>query len=94
MAEDEVQPVVLTKGSKYRIKSLESKDAPLVSHGTFMGYTLIGHDEGVCMLLDESHKEYSGRYRIIPVHMIISIDVIKAAEQKEAKDSDATAMFG
>lgn len=94
MPDDEMQPVVLTKGSKYRIKSLEAKDTPLVSHGTFLGYTLIGHDEGICLLLDETHKEYAGRCRIIPLHVIVSIDVIKAAEQRVVKDSEATAMFG
>ncbi len=31
--------VVLTPGSKYRLKSLESRDSPLITHGEFVGYT-------------------------------------------------------
>ncbi len=94
MPEDEEKPVVMTKSSKYRIVSLESRDAPLVTHGTFMGYTAIGSTEGLCMRLDESHKESVGRMRIIPAHMIASIDIIKAAEPEKEKAKEQTTMFG
>jgi hypothetical protein len=96
MAEESSQdkPIVLTKGSKYRVVSLESREAPLVSHGEFIGYTAIGTNEGMCVRLDESHKEATGRLRIIPTHMIISIDVIKAAEPEKEKSKEPTAMFG
>ena len=36
---------VLTKGSKYRVVSLETREKPLVTHGIFKGYAAIGHDE-------------------------------------------------
>ncbi len=77
---------VLTKGSKYRVKSIESRDKPLVSHGTFEGYTVIGHDEAVVITLDESHKEMGGRKRVIPTHMIVAIDVVEAAEEGREMD--------
>ncbi|MFH0816339.1 MAG: hypothetical protein V1934_05940 [Methanobacteriota archaeon] len=92
MAEE--KPVLITKGSKYRVVSLESKDSPLVTHGTFLGYTVIGSNEGLCMKLDESHKESAGRLRIIPAHMVSSIDIIKAAEPEKDKGKEPTTMFG
>jgi hypothetical protein len=86
--------VMLTVGSKYRIKSLESRDSPLITHGKFLGYTAIAHDEGLCIELDSSHKEMAGRIRVIPVHVIIAIDILKAAEKEEKDAPDSGTMFG
>lgn len=77
---------VLTKGSKYRIKSLETREKPLVSHGRFDGYTVIGHDEAIVLLLDDSHKEMAGRKRIIPTHMVLAIDVVEAADEGKKRE--------
>lgn len=86
----------LTPGSKYRIRSLESRDKPLISQGTFNGYTVFGHDDAVCIELDESHKEDAGRIRIIPAHMVIALDVLSAAEDKNSKEKEeeASTYFG
>ncbi|MCK5039262.1 MAG: hypothetical protein KAS16_09210 [Thermoplasmata archaeon] len=92
--EEEIEPVTLTVGSQYRIKSLESRDAPLISHGKFLGYTSIGSDEGLCIELDESYKDMSGRVRVIPMHMIVCIDIITAKEKKEDKKKPSSNMFG
>ena len=70
----------LTIGSKYRIRSLESRDRPLTSQGIFKGFTAFGHQDAICMELDESHKDEGGRLRVIPMHMVIAIDVLSAAE--------------
>ncbi len=86
----------LTIGSKYRIRSLESRDKPLISQGTFNGYTVFGHDDAVCIELDESHKENTGKIRVIPAHMVIAIDVLSAAEDKASKEKEeeASTYFG
>ena len=86
--------IMLTPGSTYRIKSLESRESPLISHGKFLGYTAIAHDEGICIELDKSHKDFAGQIRVIPVHVIISIDIIKAAEKEEKDMPEAGTMFG
>ena len=91
---EEEKKIVLTTGSMYRIKSLESRDKPLVSRGRFIGYTAIGHDEGMAMELDETHKEDKGKLRIIPTHTIISIDIIQSVENEEKKAPDAGTMYG
>jgi len=87
------EEIILTKGSKYRIESVETKDKPLVSRGIFRGYTAIGPDDWICIEFDDSHKEMAGRLRIIPCHMIIAIDVVEAAKEEE-KCKEPEAMYG
>ncbi len=85
--------VVLTKGSRYRITSMETRDKPLITHGVFRGYAAVGPDDGICMELDASHAELGGKVRIIPCHMIIAIDVVEQAEEKREKEKPGT-MYG
>jgi hypothetical protein len=86
----------LTVGSKYRIRSLESRDNPLVSQGVFKGYTAFGHDDAICIELDDYHKEDSGKIRVIPSHMVIALDVLSAAKNdiSKEKDEDTSRYFG
>ncbi len=91
MAEGEL--IVLTKGSRYRITSMETRDKPLITHGIFRGYAAIGPDDGICVELDQSHPDMAGKIRIIPCHMIISIDVVEQHEEKREKEKPGT-MYG
>lgn len=88
--EEKKKDFVLTKGSKYRVKSIESREKPLKSHGTFEGYTVVGHDESIVLTLDDSHKDQAGRKRIIPIHMIVAIDVVEAVEETKDLDEPGT----
>ena len=83
----------LTKGSRYRIESMETREKPLLTHGLFKGYATIGPDDAVIMELDESHKDMQGRIRLIPCHMIIAIDVVEIAEEAVKPDKPQT-MYG
>ena len=85
--------VVLTKGSRYRITSMETRDKPLITHGIFRGYAAVGPDDGICLELDQSHPDMAGKIRIIPCHMVISIDVVEQAEEKREKEKPGT-MYG
>lgn len=83
--------ITLTKGSKYRVESLESRDKTIVTHGEFLGFTMMGNIDGIAMRLDKSHAELMGKVRIIPSHMIVSLDVVEAKKEepeKEKKPSD------
>ena len=86
--------IVLSIGSKYRIKSLEARDKPLVTSGKFLGYTAIGHDEGMCIELDSTHEDKAGKIRVLPTHAIVSLDIIEAADKVEKSVPDAGTMFG
>ena len=83
----------LTIGSKYNIRSLESKESPLLSQGTFKGYTAFGHGDALCIELDETHGDDKGRLRVIPVHMIVAVDVLSVVEDTEAKDPEENARY-
>ncbi len=83
----------LTKGSRYRIESMETREKPLLTHGVFKGYATIGPDDAIVMELDESHKDMAGRIRLIPCHMIIAIDVVQAVEEEKKPEKPQT-MYG
>jgi hypothetical protein len=90
MAEKDPE-LTLTKGSKYRISSLESRDKTLLTSGDFLGFSMMGNIDGIAMRLDKSHNELAGKVRIIPTHMIVSLDVVEAKKEepeKEKKPSD------
>jgi hypothetical protein len=89
----------LTPGSKYRILSMMTRDEPLVSEGTFKGYTVVGSMDALCMEVEpETGPESGGKkagtrskkssrkksLRLIPAQMIISIDIL--SQKKEKKD--------
>ena len=77
-----VDAVSLTNGSRYIITSLGNKDRAIITRGTFRGYTVVGNVDGLCIELDQSHKELKGKLRVLPSHMILSIDIIDAARPK------------
>lgn len=85
--------LVLTPGSLYKVKSLESRDHPMETTGIFKGYAAVAHDTAIVMELDKTHGEEKGRLRLIPSHMIISIDVLKAEKEKDEKESESTAVY-
>jgi len=87
------QSVTLTKGSRYKIESMETREKPLITNGTFKGYATIGPDDAIVMELDTSHEEMAGRIRLIPCHMIIAIDVIQAVEEEKKPEKPQT-MYG
>jgi len=76
--------IVLTPGSRYEVRSLGAKDEPFVTRGTFRGYTQVGNIDGLCIELDATHKELRGKVRVIPSHMVMTIDIIAAAPAKAA----------
>ena len=79
--------IVLTPGSLYRVRSLESREKPLETIGLFKGYAAIAHDTAVVMEVELSTNENKERFlRLIPSHMIISIDVLKAEKEEEQKE--------
>jgi hypothetical protein len=87
------EAIVLTPGSQYKIKSLESRDKPMETTGIFKGYAAVAHDTAIVMELDKTHGDQAGRLRLIPAHMIISIDVVRAEKEKEEKKGESNAVY-
>lgn len=86
--------IVLTPGSLYRVRSLESREKPLETVGVFKGYAAIAHDTALVLEVELSVGESKERLvRLIPAHMIISIDVLKAEKEEEQKEKDSNAVY-
>ena len=76
------EAVSLTPGSRYIVASLGTRDRVMVTRGTFRGYTVVGNVDGLCIELDRSHRALRGKIRVLPSHMILSIDIIDAVRPK------------
>ncbi len=93
MGKDEQDIFMMTPGSRYRLTSVESREAPMRTSGVFKGFATVGTDDAVVMELDENHGGDEGGTRVIPLHMILAIDVLEAAEPEEEETPRET-MFG
>lgn len=76
-------PVTLTLGSRYHVRSLASRESVLDTRGIFRGVVSVGTIDGLAMELDDTHTDAKGRLRVIPTHMVTSIDIIEAAKKEE-----------
>lgn len=85
--------IVLTEGSQYRVKSLEARDKPMETIGIFKGYAAVAHDTAIVMELEKPLGGGNAMLRLIPSHMIISIDVLKAEKEKKTKDQNEEAAY-
>lgn len=78
------------RGSVYRIRSLGTQQEPTLTTGTFLGFTPFGMG-GECLKIElaKDHGEEAGNTRVIPNHMVLSVDVLeqKTAEDKKKDDS-------
>ncbi|MCI4331587.1 MAG: hypothetical protein L3K19_07060 [Thermoplasmata archaeon] len=82
--------IVLTVGSKVRVRSASSDEEALLSNGVFRGLVSVGGDNSLALELDDSVKEEKGRIRLIPLNALLSLDVIEAAKPEEEKRADST----
>ena len=89
---DEV--VSLTKGSRYRIESMETRDRPKVTKGVFRGYATIGTDDAIVIELDDSHQELKGKLRLIPLHVVLAVDVLEHVSGDAPKVEKHGTMYG
>ena len=95
MGKDEKEIFMMTKGSRYRLTSAESRERPMRTSGVFQGFATVGTDDAVVMELDENHEEDEGRTRVLPLHMILAIDVLETAElEEEDEETRPETMFG
>ena len=89
----------LTPGSRYRVLSMMTRDEPLTSEGEFKGYTTIAGADAICMELEErgddprvaggekARKKVGKFLRLVPGQMIIAVDIIDQAKEKEEEKS-------
>jgi len=83
----------LTVGSQYRIRSIESRNESLLTSGIFRGFATIAQETGIAMEMDESHGEDRGKVRIIPLHAILSVDILSAKETDAKPEEPSDAVY-
>jgi hypothetical protein len=84
----------LTEGSEYKIISIGGRDAAIESQGTFQGFISIGIDEtGLLIELNKNHGKDVGKIRIIPLHVILLIDILKTKENQKKDDFKVTSHY-
>ncbi len=97
----------LTPGSRYKVTSMMTRDEPLVTEGTFKGYTMMSNIDA--LLLDVAPQAKGGskakgkagkakakpkeELRLIPAQMIISIDVLDQVEEKKEEERTPTSRY-
>lgn len=86
--------VSLTKGSRYRIESMETRDRAKITKGIFRGYASIGTDDAVVIELDDSHQEMKGKLRLIPLHVVLAVDVLEHVPGDAPKVEKRGTMYG
>ncbi len=86
--------VSLTKGSRYRVESMETRDRTKVTKGVFRGYATIGPDDAIVIELDESHQEMKGKLRLIPLHVVLAVDVLEHLPGEAPKAEKSGTMYG
>lgn len=84
----------LTEGSHYLVKSLATREKLLETRGFFEGYITLGRGHALRVRLDDSHGEDESEIRIIPSHMITSIDILEEKESSEEDESTSSSYFG
>ncbi len=95
MKPEKPDEINLTLGSKYRILSLGSRDNMLESRGTFKGVVSLGTVDGIAVNLDADQAESGGKMRVIPTHMILAVDILEqAADKDEKKTSEDHIHYG
>ena len=73
----------LTPGSRYLVKSVLTRESVQETEGTFKGVTTVGTSDSLVM--EVGPKGGKGKLRILPTHMIVSIDVLETVAKPEAQ---------
>ena len=73
--------------ASYRVYSIGGRDNPMITEGSFKGYTTFGIDEGALIVeLNETHGDDKGLYRVLPLHAILAIDVLDEILHEKKED--------
>ena len=65
-----------------------------LTKGVFRGYAAIGPDDAIVIEMDESHTELKGKLRLIPVHVVLSVDVMEHVPEETPKSEKPHTMYG
>jgi hypothetical protein len=78
--------IEITEGSLCVVLSMSGQEETIVTQGTFVGFTYIGKEEGMCIVMDKNHEDMAGKIRVLPINMILSIDLLEHKKIKGNKE--------
>ena len=80
--------IVLTPGSRVKVRSAGPDDEAIVSLGIFRGLVSIGGDNALAIELESSDREEQGRVRLVPISALLAVDILEAAKAEEEKRAE------
>jgi len=83
-------PIVLTPGSRVRVRSAGPEEQAIDSLGIFRGLVSIGGDNALAVELESSDREEQGRVRLVPLSALLAVDILEAAKPEEEKRAEPT----
>lgn len=78
----------LTLGSKYVVRSILTRDQVQETEGVFRGITTVGTNDAIVLELGPGAGKMKGKLRVIPTHMITSLDILEHAKDVHEKRED------
>ncbi|HVP99987.1 MAG TPA: hypothetical protein VMT57_00555 [Candidatus Thermoplasmatota archaeon] len=91
---DKKEEIKLIEGSRYKIISIGGRDSSLETEGIFKGYMSIGIEEaGILIEMGDSHGADKGKFRIVPLHAILAIDILDEKQHEESGDERESAQY-
>ncbi len=107
MAKEDVFKLI--PGSRYRITSMMTRDEPLVTEGTFRGFTMLGNMKALVVAMDAGGGGKGGKaakgkgrsggkkkkeaLRLVPAQMIIAVDVLAQVAEKKTEEPSGTSRY-
>lgn len=84
---DADEKVRLTLGSRYHVRSLASREAVLETRGVFKGVVSVGTIDALALNVEDG--DMKDKMRVIPTHMVLSIDILEAVKEEEEAADEA-----
>lgn len=92
----------LTPGSRYRIRSMMTRDEPLETEGIFKGYSMVGNIDALVIDIAKAEKGKGKKakggkaeelLRLIPAQMVIYIEILEQVEEKKEEEQTSTSRY-
>lgn len=92
----------LTPGSRYRIRSMMTRDEPLETEGIFKGYSMVGNIDALVIDIAKAEKgkgkkakggKGEEQLRLIPAQMVIYIEILEQVEEKKEEEQTSTSRY-
>ena len=78
----------LRKNAELVVRSASGKDEVLETEGSFRGHTMLSQFSALIIQLPGRKMKGRENIRLIPEHMVLSIDVVKNGKKEDGEEKD------